>query len=67
MSSPSSVQNDNSEPTLSDPVPPDPPEQQNSVIPQNPTALSEEDRPKGVKLALIFLGSAIIHLNHVAS
>ncbi|CAM0135182.1 unnamed protein product [Umbelopsis sp. WA50703] len=56
MSSPSSVQNDNSEPTLSDPVPPDPPEQQNPVIPQNPTALSEEDRPKGVKLALIFLG-----------
>ncbi|KAJ2962082.1 hypothetical protein NQZ79_g2784 [Umbelopsis isabellina] len=56
MSRPNSVQNDNSEPTLSEATPPDPPKQQAPVIPQNPTALSEEDRPKGIKLALIFLG-----------
>lgn len=56
MSRSNSMQNDNSEPTLSEPTPPDPSEQQASVMPQNPTALSEEDRPKGLKLALIFLG-----------
>ncbi|KAG2186194.1 hypothetical protein INT43_002632 [Umbelopsis isabellina] len=56
MSRPNSVHNNHSEPTLSEPTLTDPPEQQAPVMPQNPTALSEEDRPKGVKLALIFLG-----------
>jgi hypothetical protein len=57
MSKSSSVQNDNSEPTLSEyPAATAATDRQSSAMSNNPTALSDENRPKGVKLALIFTG-----------
>lgn|ERR1700736_5645960 len=59
MSQPDSVRNGNSEPALSENTVTEPANPPAPPIPLNPTALSEEDRPKGVKLALIFLGYAM--------
>ncbi|CAO3683126.1 unnamed protein product [Umbelopsis vinacea] len=57
MSKSSSIQNDNSEPTLSEyPAATAATDRQSSAMSNNPTALSDENRPKGVKLALIFTG-----------
>ncbi|KAJ2955890.1 hypothetical protein NQZ79_g8191 [Umbelopsis isabellina] len=63
MSRPNPGQKDNSEITLVELTSPDPLKQQASVMPQNPTALREEDRPKGIKLALIFLGVLLAALD----
>ncbi|CAO3676220.1 unnamed protein product [Umbelopsis ramanniana] len=57
MSKPSPVQQENSDLSSSDTAAAEVSRPQNTLsMPNNPTALSDEDRPKGLKLALIFLG-----------